>query len=85
MKKYFVQTRYPDGEISLSVNTESQIIEMVGFTDCTGCEYTVFLGDEFGKAIRLAEEPNVSAPFNFHRFINLRTGEVEFEGFSKEH
>lgn len=85
MKKYFVQTKHPDGEIELSVNTAGQIIEFFGFSDCTGCEFEVFDGTVFGSMIRLVYEPATSAPFNFHRFINSATKQVEFEGFSKEH
>ena len=85
MKKYFVQTKHPDGEIDLSVNTAAQIIEFFGFRDCTDCEFEVFDGTVFGSMIRLIYEPAAHAPFNFHRFINSATKEVEFEGFSKEH
>ncbi len=85
MKKYFVQTKYPDGEIGLSVNTASQIIEMFGFQDCTDCELEVFDGTIFGSMVRLVHEPAASAPFNFHRFINSATKEIEFEGLSREH
>ena len=85
MKKYFVQTKHPDGEIDLSVNTAGQIIEFFGFRDCTDCEFEVFDGTVFGSMTRLIYEPAVSAPFNFHRFINSATKQVEFEGFSKEH
>lgn len=85
MKKYIVQTRYPDGEISLSVNHPAAIIDMFGFRDCTDCEFEVFDGSIFGSMVRLIEEPIVSSPFYFHRFINSATHEVEFEGFSKEH
>lgn len=57
MEKYFVQTKYPDGEIGLSVNTASQIIEMFGFRDCTDCELEVFDGTIFGSMVRLVHEP----------------------------
>lgn len=85
MKKYFVQTRSPDGEISLSVNTEQQILEMVGFRDCTDCDYEVFAADEFGKVANLLYWPATSAPFNYHRFYNPQTEKMEFSGYSTEH
>jgi len=85
MKKYFVQTKHPDGEIDLSVNTAAQIIEFFGFRDCTDCEFEVFDGTVFGAMIRLIYEPAEHAPFNYHKFINPRTGEVLFAGYSTEH
>lgn len=85
MKKYFVQIRYPDGDIGMDVCSAREIIEMFGFRDCTDCEYEVFDGTVLGSMIRLIHEPAVSAPFNYHQFINSATHEVEFEGFSKEH
>ena len=85
MKKYIVQTKHPDGTIDLSVNTANQIIEFVGFRDCTDCEFEVFDGTIFGSMVRIIEEPTESPPFNFHRFINSATHKVEFEGYSKEH
>lgn len=85
MKKYFVQTRYDDGEVGLSVNTADQIIEMQGFTDCSGCDYEVFKSEEFGKLVRLEHVPASKAPFNYHVWVDSETGEVEIEGFSSEH
>ena len=85
MKKYFVQVRYPYGEVDVSVNTAQQIIEMVGFSDCTGCSFQVFDGSVFGTAVHLIEEPRLKPPYNLHRFLNPVTGEVAFEGYSKEH
>lgn len=86
MKKYFVQTKYPDGEIGGSMHTAQQIIDMFGFRDCTDCEFEVFdITVAFGSMVRLIHEPAVSAPFNFHSFINSATNEVEFEGYSPEH
>lgn len=85
MKKFFVQTKYPDGEVGLSVNTEVQIVEMMGFRDCTNCEYEVFAAGEFGAPVRLEYVPSVSAPFNYHRFIDPRTGADEISGYSTEH
>jgi len=85
MKKYFVQTLYPDGEVGGSMNTANQIIEMVGFSDCTDCKFEVFDISKFGSMVRLVYEPADHAPFNYHRFINSATKEVEFEGYSREH
>jgi hypothetical protein len=85
MKQYFVQTINSDGEVSLSVNTENQIIEMFGFRDCTGCEYEVYDGGEFGKIVKLDHLPALSAPFNYHQFVNSETAELAFDGFSAEH
>lgn len=85
MTKYFVQQRDPDGEVSLSVNTSAQIIEMFGFRDCTDCDFEVFKSEEFGKVVRLEYVPPKGAPFNRHVFINSETGEVEIEGESTEH
>lgn len=85
MKKFFVQTKYPDGEIGLSVNTEAQILEMMGFRDCTDCEYEVFSADEFGKVVRLEYIPRTDAPFNLHIFVDSTTGEYVIEGYSTEH
>lgn len=85
MKKFFVQTKSPDGESSLSINTSAQIVEMMGFRDCTDCEYEVFAGNEFGALIRLEYVPSVSAPFNYHRFIDPRTGADEISEYSTEH
>ena len=85
MNKYFVQQRNDDGEIVLSVNSADQIIEMKGFSDCTGCDYEVFKSEEFGKLVRLEYNPARKAPFNHHVWVNAETGEVEIEGYSREH
>lgn len=86
MKKYFVQTKYPDGEIGGSMNTSQQIIDMFGFRDCTDCDFEVFdITVAFGSMVRLIYEPATKAPFNFHRFISSATNEIEFEGYSPEH
>ena len=85
MKRYFVQMMDPTGDVTLSVNTEPQILNFFGFRDCTDCEYTVFDADEFGKAVKIDHIPASSAPFNYHTFVNSETGEVVFEGYSDEH
>lgn len=85
MKKYIVQTKNPDGEISLSVNTAQQIIDFFGFQDCTDCDYAVFKIEDFGKLVLLEYVPATSAPFNHHVLVNSETGEVEIEGDSAEH
>lgn len=81
-EKYLVQTNC-DGEVSASMKTPTEIIEMFGFMDCSGCEYEVFDVSEFGAAIRL--EHTVSATPNYHIFASTTTGEVMFEGYSAEH
>lgn len=83
MKKYFVQQRDPDGVVTLSVNTDAQIIQMYGFRDCTDCEYEVYVADEFGKVVKL--EHSYGKRPNYHYFSRTDTGEVEFEGESPEH
>ena len=85
MKKFFVQTLHPDGEITLSVKTGSEIINGYGFRDCSDCEYQVFMADEFGKVVPLFYVPPRKAPYNSHVFCNSETGEVVIEGFSPEH
>ena len=85
MQKYFVQTKSPDGEISLSVNTADQIVGFFGFQDCTDCDFAVFKSEDFGKLVLLEYVPAMSAPYNHHVFINSETGEVEIEGYSAEH
>lgn len=85
MKKYFVQTMFPDGEIGGSMNTAVEIISMFGFRDCTDCEFKVYDVSEFGKVVELEHWPAISAPFNYHRFVNPESGEVVFEGYSPEH
>ncbi len=85
MKKYFVQTKDSDGEISLSVNTSAQVVEMMGFRDCTDCDLEVYAADEFGKVVHLTYFPATKAPFNLHIFVRDDTGEVEIEGYSSEH
>lgn len=84
-EKYLVQTRC-DGEVSVSMETPAKIIEMFGFTDCSGDEYEVFdVMSEFGSVVKLEYVPATSAPFNHHTFISSATGEVVFEGCSAEH
>ena len=83
--KFFVQQKSPDGEVSLSVNTGGQIVEMMGYRDCTGCEFAVYVADEFGEAVKLEYIPRVKAPYNRHVFVNPNNGEVVIEGYSTEH
>lgn len=85
MKQYFVQTKDSDGGVSLSIKTGGQIVNMVGFSDCTGDEHEVYDAAEFGRLVKLDYVPNAEAPFNYHRFVNPETGDVEIEGYSDEH
>lgn len=83
--KYFVQCKHPDGAVSLDVLTDMDIVEKVGFRDCTDCEYEVFSGSVFGRAVKLEYVPATEAPFNYHKFINPETGTVVISGYSTEH
>ena len=83
--KFFVQQKSPDGEVSLSVNTGGQIVEMMGYRDCTGCEFEVYAAGEFGKAVKLEYIPRTKSPYNLHTFVDPTTGEVVIEGYSQEH
>mgnify|MGYP007098662163 CR=1 FL=1 len=85
MRKFFVQQMSPDGEVSLSVNTANQIVEMMGFRDCTDCDFEVFSGNEFGKVVKLEYIPSVEAPHNLHIFKDPTTGEDVIKGYSTEH
>ena len=85
MKQYFVQTKSDGGGVSLSVKTGNQIVNMVGFSDCSGDTHEVFASVEFGKLVKLNYEPSTKEPFNYHRFINPETDDVEIEGYSDEH
>lgn len=85
IKKYFVQTRYPDGEIGGGMRTKYQIIDMFGFRDCTDCEFEVYDVSEFGKVVKLEDMPANHTPCNYHCFCNTETGEVVFEGYSSEY
>ena len=83
--KFLVQILYDDGSIEINTCRPREIIEMFGFRDCTGAEYEVYDASEFGKIVKLDYVPSVSAPFNFHRFINSETGDVAIAGYSTEH
>lgn len=85
MGEFILQTRYPDGTVSVSVEREAHIIERYGFRDCTDCDFEVFASVGFGEIRKLEYVPAMSAPFNFHQFIDPVTGEVVFEGYSTEH
>lgn len=82
---YFVQTFNPDNTLSGGLHTPTEILNMVGFADCSGCRHIVYDYSTFGEMIRLEHEPNTKAPYNYHSFVNPRTGEVAFEGYSEEH
>lgn len=84
MKKYFVQVRDGD-DIVLMVLTASEIIKSIGMADCSGVEIEVYDGSVFGETVKLVYEPAINAPFNFHSFVNPKTHQVEFEGFSEDH
>lgn len=85
MKKYFVQTKYPDGEISGGMHTPQQIIDMFGFRDCSGCEFEVYDVSEFGKIVKLEEQGDIMSPSNYHRLTNILTEDTVIEGYSPEH
>lgn len=85
MKKYLLQTRFPDEVVGASMEYPHHIIEAYGFRDCTDFEYEVYSVNSFGEIIKLEHIPAVKAPFNYHQFLNPKTGEVEFEGYSTEH
>ena len=84
-EKYFVQTFNPDNTLSGGLYTSTEILNMVGFADCSGCRYAVYDFSTFGEMTLLEQEPNTKPPYNFHRFVNSRTGETAFEGYSDEH
>lgn len=83
MEKYFVQTLDEKGNLHLSVNTQEEIIRMVGYEDCSGCEHAIFKCIAFEEITplrhQLGERPNI------HIFIDETTGDVEFMGESPEH
>lgn len=84
--KYFVQCLYPDEKtVGLEVLTDTEIVEKVGFRDCSDCEYTVYAAREFGHVVKLTYVPAASAPFNYHKFVDPETGETVIEGYSTEH
>lgn len=85
LKRYFVQVRYDDGQVAPMVLTAEEIIDIVGMADCSGDEVEVYDGSVFGELTKLEEESRISAPYNLHTFINPKTHEVEFEGYSPEH
>lgn len=85
MKHYLLQTKFENGIVEASMERPAHIIEMVGFADCSGCQYEVFDVSEFGSMIRLIPEVSMTAPFNYHAFYNPATKKIEFEGYSTEH
>ena len=84
-KYYLVQALYPNGETNAMMKPAAQIIRDFGFRDCSDTEYEVYDVSEFGKVVKLEHWPAISAPFNYHRFVNPENGEVVFEGYSPEH
>ena len=85
MKLYLVQEKLPDGEMFAKMKPATEIINDFGFRDCTDAEYEVYDVSEFGKIIKLEHWPAISAPFNYHRFVNPESRKVVFEGYSPEH
>ncbi len=85
MEVYVVQVRYDDGTVWATTMMEHQILDAVGMSDCSGCEYQVYMQEGFGKLVPLDRIQNDHAPFNYHTFVRSDTGEVIFEGFSPEH
>ena len=82
--KYFVQCKRPDGEIDCGMFTEQQIIDMVGMSTRTGCEYTVFDVSLFGNAERLMHLSDSFNEPNYHRFVRMTYPRATvFSGFSK--
>lgn len=84
-QKYLVQCLHDDGTIECSMEWPRTIIEFFGFRDCTNCEYQVYDTSVFGQMLKVEHEPSTFAPFNYHKFVNPRTGEVVFDGYSTEH
>lgn len=84
-KCYLLQERLPDGSASGTVCAPGPIIRAFGFRDCTDSEYEVYEISEFGRVTKLEHEATVTAPFNYHKFINPETGEVAFDGYSPVH
>ena len=57
MKKYFVQTKYPDGEIGGSMNTSQQIIDMFGESNkLTEDELITLHNNKTGALIRVSAQ-----------------------------
>ena len=84
MKKYFVQQKGPDGEVTGCMVNAQGVIDMFGFRDCSGCEFEVYDIGKFGELEKLTHIPATSAPFNFHQF-NRSNGKIAIAGFSPEH
>lgn len=82
---YLVQTLYPDGNCGAEIKHSQEIITMFGMRDCTDCEHEVYDISDYGNVVKLEHWPAISAPFNYHRFVNPENGEVVFEGYSPEH
>lgn len=84
-KLYLLQERRVDGSAVPTICTPGNVIRAYGFQDCTDAEYEVFEISVFGEVTKLEHEAQTQPPFNYHRFINTKTGEVAFDGFSPEH
>ena len=84
-KKYLVQTMTEDGDVFSTMETIYEITEDFGFRDCTNYDFKLFDVSTFGEVVEIVHVPAVEAPFNYHLFINSKTGEVEYEGYSAEH
>lgn len=86
-KRYLVQTRDADGNISVGIYSAQAITNLHGFRDCSGCDYEVFDVQHYGKVIRLEEQCDSFGEPNYHRFCLPKElgGATVFSGFSPVH
>lgn len=85
-RKYLVQCKHPDGEISCGMFTAQQIIDMFGMRDCSGCEYVVYDVSAYGRAEKLEHRQDSFQEPRYHRFVNPIFGmPTVFSGYHEEH
>lgn len=84
--EYFVQCKYPDGDVNGGMFTEQQIIDMFGFRDSTDCEYEVYDVTRFGDVEKLEHRQDSFREPLYHRFVSTRFGtQTVFSCFRQEH
>lgn len=81
MANYLLQTRFDDGTVDASIESERNIIELFASFLHGDENLMVFDADEFGQITPLRHVADANVAFNYHKFLNDKD-EVVFDGYS---
>lgn len=86
MTRYLVQIRDEDGYVWSKLETDIEIIDRIGWTDCTNEDLRIYDISEFGKVEKLnIDYPGHDVRDMLKTVVRRENGEVVFCGHVEDH